>query len=81
MDGGDNEKAPRQNEVWRHARFDNQIRVDGVTEDGLVRFHSVKSERDRRTRRYSTERCVKPADFQRMFQYRAEDQSSEEDAQ
>ena len=70
-------RQPRRGEVWRHVKFGHLVRVQACL-DGLIGFHTVKSEADRKARRFSSERRVRVADFWRMYKYDDADQSAEE---
>lgn len=70
-------KQPRRGEVWRHRKFGHLIRVEACL-DGLIGFHTMKAEADRKARRFSSERRVRIADFWRMYVYDETDQSAEE---
>ena len=71
------DRVPAKGEVWRHTRFAHLIRVEDCVDD-LVRFHTLKTEQDRRARRYSTERRVRVDDFCRIYHYDAAEQSSDD---
>lgn len=78
----DDNREPRRGEIWRHIRFNHCVRVEAFStadQQQLVRFHTLKSEQDRKARRYSTERRVQVDDFWRMYRYDADDQSSDDE--